>query len=198
MENISKKIFTEEDASTFSAEHLVIPEGFTEVQGSALLSFKKVTFPSSMTKLDKVAFFFCAVSLEQIIVDPDNPHYCDIDGVLFSKDKSVLICYPNEKSELEYIIPDSVKKIGKTAFAYCVNLKSVHIPDSVEKIENYAFWVCKGLKKITIPASVKCIGLRAFCELYGSTGIYVDAANQFYSDTDNVGCNKVQNPVVFY
>ena len=36
-------------------------------------------------------------ALERIEVDPDNPFCCDIDGVLFSKDRKMLIACPRSK-----------------------------------------------------------------------------------------------------
>lgn len=39
-------------------------------------------------------------------------------------------------------MPDGVKTIGKSAFAYCESLASVEIPASVQTIGGYAFGSC--------------------------------------------------------
>ena len=49
------------------------------------------------------------------------------------------------------VIPDSVTKIGKGAFAYCYGLRDVYIPDSVTEIGEDAFfygsyWISDGSK----------------------------------------------------
>ena len=51
-------------------------------------------------------------------------------------------------------IPDSVTEIGEQAFAFCKSLKSINIPESVTKIRNGAFYNCKSLKSIRIPDGV--------------------------------------------
>jgi tetratricopeptide (TPR) repeat protein len=61
-------------------------------------------------------------------------------------------------------IPDSVTRIGKSAFSECFILESVIIPDSVTSIGDSAFSSCRSLKSITIPDSVTSIGEEAFME----------------------------------
>ena len=52
-----------------------------------------VTVGKTVTSIDNKAFYSC-YALREIRVDPANPNYCDVDGVLFNKDKTELICYP--------------------------------------------------------------------------------------------------------
>ena len=44
-------------------------------------------------------------NLVSIEVDEDNPAMCSVDGVLFSKDKTQLYCYPAGKKQKRYEIP---------------------------------------------------------------------------------------------
>ena len=50
----------------------------------------------------------------------------------------------------DVVIPDSVKEIGSSAFAYCSNLKSVTIPKSVKEIGSNAFSDCRRLTSINV------------------------------------------------
>ena len=59
-------------------------------------------------------------------------------------------------------IPNSVKNIGKGAFAYCKNLTNVTIPNGVTSINYYTFDFCNSLTNITIPNSVTSIDNYAF------------------------------------
>lgn len=43
--------------------------------------------------IDSKSFYSCW-ALQRIEVDENNPNYCDIDGVLYNKDKTEIICYP--------------------------------------------------------------------------------------------------------
>ena len=53
----------------------------------------QITIGANVTKIDGKSFYSCW-SLQSIIVDDNNPNYCDIDGVLYTKDQTELICYP--------------------------------------------------------------------------------------------------------
>lgn len=61
-------------------------------------------------------------------------------------------------------LPDSIKKIGKYAFAGCLELTNVFIPEGLTEIEKYAFSGCYALTNIHIPNSVYNIGEFAFSE----------------------------------
>ena len=43
--------------------------------------------------VDPKAFYSCW-ALQEVRVDENNPNYCDVDGVLFNKDKTRIICRP--------------------------------------------------------------------------------------------------------
>ena len=101
-------------------------------------------------------------SLLSINVNENSVSYSSVDGILFNKDKSTLICYPCGKKENTYKIPDSVTSIGDNAFISCINLESITIPDSVTSIGNSAFWDCERLENVTIPESVTSIGEEVF------------------------------------
>ena len=73
--------------------------------------------------------------------------YFDKYGVEFSDDKKTLVKCPKD-FEGEYIIPNSVTSIGRSAFWGCSSLTSVTIPDSVTSIGRGAFYLCKGLNSV--------------------------------------------------
>ena len=65
-------------------------------------------------------------------------------------------------SELRSVtIPNSVKTIGRGAFAQCFSLKNVVLPADLTEISDYMFSE-SNLTEITIPAKVKRIGEHAF------------------------------------
>lgn len=82
--------------------------------------------------------------------------------------------YSSISSKIKSItIPDTIKKIGSSAFANCDNLTSVTIPDSVTSIGNSAFAYCKGLTSVTIPGSVTSIGEGAFYGCNKLTAVHI-------------------------
>ena len=67
-----------------------------------------------------------------------------------------------QKTMTSVTIPDTVKKIGKSAFYECKNLKNVHIPDSVTDLEPRSFGDCDELTSFNIPKGITEIPAYAF------------------------------------
>lgn len=124
-------------------------------------SLTSVSIPSSVTSIGTGAFNDCG-SLENIFTESANKKYTDKNGILFSKNESILICYPPGKTESSYTIPPTVKIIDERAFWGSTTLISIIIPDSVNEIKESAFQYCRGLTSISIPDSVTILGKMAF------------------------------------
>ena len=124
-------------------------------------SLKNIFIPESVTSIERSVFDGCT-NLTKILVDTNNPAYSnDNSGVLFSKDKTELICCPNGFSG-EYAVPKSVTSIKSWAFSNCSGLTSINLPESVTSIEDRTFYGCSSLTSIIIPESVTSIGWYAF------------------------------------
>ncbi len=142
-------------------------------------SLEEVTIPRYVTSIQESAFYRCT-GLQAIHVDPDNNYYCDVDGVLYNKNKTILMAYsygnPRESYDIlpttqtiskrafdccyaiqRINIPPSVKTIGEQAFMYCTSLKSINIPDGVTTLPTFMLAYCSSLNEVTIPASVTSI-----------------------------------------
>ena len=77
-------------------------------------------------------FAFCNNPyLENITVDPQNQFFCDIDGVLYNKDASRLICYPQGKEQSTFTLSTLVSEISTMAFYNCDFIKIVDYEGSV-------------------------------------------------------------------
>ena len=108
-------------------------------------------------------------------VDENNEYFCDVDGVLFTKDMKTLLFYPlakdltdakddngNDIKVSEYTIPDGVETIRTKAFYKCGKITKIHIPDSVKNIEEKAFFRCSSLSDLTLSKNVEIIAKDAF------------------------------------
>lgn len=82
-----------------------------------------------------------------------NAYYTTINGALCSKDGTILVKCPNQKSG-SFTVPSSVKKIYANAFYGCKKLTSVTIPSSVEYIGSNAFADCTNLQTVRMEAKV--------------------------------------------
>ena len=141
---------------------VVIPESVTRIGDRAFcgcLKLESVTIPAGVASIGNGVFGECN-ALKMINVDSANQAFTAIDGVLYSKDRSELVMWPNPPASA--VIPKDVTSIRGWAFAGGKGMTSVMIPESVTNIEDVVFLGCEGLKSITIPASVKSIGEHAF------------------------------------
>ena len=119
----------------------------------------KFTWPNNEFATCEHTFDDCT-KLKKLSVARDHPRLRSINGVLYSKDGSELVCFPMGKESIE--IPSYVTKIGYGAFANSARLISIVIPKSVTEIDGSAFENCTSLTTIVIPDSVTKIGRDAF------------------------------------
>ncbi len=99
---------------------------------SGAYELSNIKLPNSLNDISPTAFFYCENFCEYL-TDVSNPYFSVTDGVLYSKDKTVLVSYPFGKKGNEYSVLSGTKSIGDYAIV-SNNLDSVYVPQSVEKI----------------------------------------------------------------
>ncbi len=109
---------------------IAIPDGVKAI-GKACFEgcqIATVNIPASVVEIGALAF----TTAKDLNVAAGNTAYADVDGVLFSKDKTELVCYPYARI-FGYRIPDGVKVISDWAFG-SKELVNVYIPASVKSM----------------------------------------------------------------
>lgn len=122
-----------------------------KLSGSCLLdanNLKKIVINTNLTNIVPGALGR-NYNLKNIEVDVDNRNYCSSDGILFNKDKSLLVFYPCCKDGTTYNIPDGVTYISERAFEGVWKLEQITIPKTVKKIEREAFRLMSNLRDLT-------------------------------------------------
>ncbi len=82
--------------------------------------------------------------LETITVPSENTAYCSEDGVLLTKDKTEIICYPIGKPDVAYTVPDPVAFIYSNVFENNTALREITLgkefgaTDYVNQVEFFA------------------------------------------------------------
>lgn len=135
-----------------------IPKKVTKIGRSAFYKsgIMTIDIPASVQEIDNYAFFNSGL---EYVNFADNSKLVSIGEYAFAASASTQM----ENANLEEIkIPDSVKTIGKRAFANNIVLTNVAIGESVESVGEYAFSGCIALSSVTIPDSLKEISKGMF------------------------------------
>ena len=147
-----------------SLKSITLPDSLTSIGDEAFYgcsSLESITLPSGVTSIGESAFSGCS-SLKSIDVSGDNAYYTSVDGILFNKDLTTIVSFPQGYELKEYTLPSGVTSIGYRAFGGCSSLENITLPDSVTSIGKSAFRCCSSLQSITIPSGATSIGRGAF------------------------------------
>ena len=88
--------------------------------------------------------------LREVQVSADNSSFASLDGVLFSKDMSVLIYYPMGRVADVYNVPNGVVTVDEYSFYGDGGPRSVIMSDSVTSIESECFYENSTLERIDL------------------------------------------------
>ena len=137
---------------------VTLPNSVTELGEEVFArcdGLEQIMIPANVEQIGYAALSECR-SLKEIRVAPENAAFCSEDGVLFSKDRTMLIQYPGGKTGA-YRIPESVTMLDNSAFMVCAGLTEITFN---ENILNYAdsspagiLGECHALTRIQIPQS---------------------------------------------
>ena len=101
---------------------------------------KSITLSGNLTNIGDGVFVGCN-KLTDITVATSNRHYKVIEGALYTKDGSRLICGPAGAKSATYTFPSSLTSIIANAF-YGWNITSMTIPDRVTNVNGWTFFGC--------------------------------------------------------
>ena len=200
---------------------IIVPESVKEIADDSFganYNFRSVVsihLPKTVEKFSAEAFY-CYMTdfpkLASIEVDPENPFYQSIDGVLYSKAGDTLIHCPHTRTSLhipegvtaidvsafrrcqelaEIVLPATLSTIRKRAFYCCESLANLVIPEGVISIGEEAFSNCKALKEVTLPSSLKEISPFAFSDCASLTKIVIPEGVTSIGDSAFSGCSSL-------
>lgn len=160
-------------ASNYFLMEVMLGDHLEEVGSYAFARCSSLSFmslPAQTTRLGASPFHDCTMLLE-IEVDPSNPCYSSIDGVLYNKEQTQLIQYPAGLYDDFYKVPDTVQEIAENACYDAQDLEVLKIPAGIRKIGDMAFAFCDQLRDVEIrvadPAQIE-VGLMAFFSVAGT------------------------------
>lgn len=186
----------------FNLTEITLPDTVTKLGSNIFYSCRNLKTVNIGKKLKTInlqeSLFYNCKNLKNISVSKDNEYFSSVKGVLFDKNRTRLITYPNAKSS-SYTVPEGVKIINNYAFSLCKNLKKItlpkglkeigysafyrssvneiNFPKSLEAIYGHAFEKCFNLKKITLPENITTLGRCAFAYCINLEKVTFNAKN---------------------
>ena len=166
-----------------SLVEITLPECVTNINNwtFAYSNLRAINIPANVEYIANEAFVGC-VQLTNIDVAENNSYFSSENGVIYNKEKSVLLSYPSASGRVEFLdsvirigdyafknsrietlnIPDHITSMGVGAFYNCYSLTSVESFGGVSSIPNLAFYCCTSLESITVPENIISIGSSVF------------------------------------
>lgn len=136
----------------YAMTSITLPQSLQRIEDYAFEYCEDMTsfqIPASVTLIGYSVFYKC-LGITAFDVDEDNIQFTSADGVLYLKDKSILIQYPAAKTDSEYMIPEEVKTVTDYAFTPAPYLKKITIGSGVGKIEPLTFGECYALDRFEV------------------------------------------------
>lgn len=179
--------------------HVHLPDSASGIGFSAFAGcfhLTSIRIPKNIYNINSGAFSGC-FRLEAFEVDEQNQDYRSIDGVLYSKDTTVLVYYPAGDFRDNYLIPQGVQTIANDAF-FGSHIHVIALPSSVTYIGRDAFALCGDLEALIClaPEPPHCPG-----NLFGDSPrviprIYVpEASVELYRSAEGWGTHFQIEPI---
>lgn len=186
-----------------SVHKILLPSSLQSVGVGSFMGcgLKEIKLPKGLKSIGKVNGknsnpFGESLSLTKIDVEEGNSRFASIDGVLYSKDGSMMIAYPAGRSGAEFSIPKEVQEVGQWAFSGALFLKKVICPSELKTIHQYAFADAGLLNQVELNEGLTAIDWAAFqrtaiesISLPKSLGVVMDGA---YPVNPFMGCTSLK------
>lgn len=166
--------FADSIGETDTPVSIVISSGVTKIGARAFknTNISSVSLPSGLQKIGHEAFFGCSKlsnvsvgqnvteigynafgncdSLAEIIVAAQNANYATEDGVLYTKNKKTLLCYPSGKTATSFTVDTACLELSNYAFTNNASLQTLNL-NNVNTINSYAVINCPVLAALNAP-----------------------------------------------
>ena len=150
---------TDKDEREVSVTASTSASDFTPYTGTSLTIPKEVTHDGvtyTVRSIERPDLW--GDTLQSVTVASDNAYLFSQNGVIFNKDKTVLLWYPCGKPGTSYTVPASVTKLENNSFTEVDVLTSVTLPNGLKYIARYVFFGCPNIATLNLPSSLEFIG----------------------------------------
>ena len=175
-------------------------QSFTEHDGFEGCSQMTSIVISSKLKNEKdwgYPIFYNCAKLTNITVVGDNEDFSSENGILFTKNKTKLLKYPQGKKSITYTVPQGTQEIGFRAFSQCSDLITIVLQEGVKVLGQEAFDNCSKLISIQLPNSLEeCRSWGTFSNCSKLSSITIPSNLHFYALLMFGGCDALREIAV--
>lgn len=155
------------------------------------VAITSVFIPARVVRISGVKLM---TSLDQIQVDPLNPAFSSVDGILYSRDGKALYACPCARTG-RLAVPEGVERIQEGAFNGCAALTSVTLPSTAHAFTCLDFVQCSSLTELVIlseipPVTAKWNGAPVFAIRKPCDAFKVRVPAKNYARYQAAVCNK--------
>ena len=143
-----------------------IPEGVKKLGDTVFgscSSITRISIPASLEEMGIACFMGCT-SLKTVDIPPENDFLVCVDGVIYSKDMTDLVCCLPAVYRDTYQMPDTVTTVRMWAFYECSRIKNIKCADGIKRLEEETFFGCTALESITLPSDLEYIDNHVFAD----------------------------------
>ena len=167
-----------------------LPINLQEIGNSAFTgtSITSVIIPENVEVIDNTAFN--CDTFQEFIVEENNSYFSADNGVLYNKNKTILLKYPYGKTNSTFVVPEGVIRVENGAFNPPISLMSITLPTTIESLGYYAFSTSLGYLTILsdTPPSLErnlsgVMNLRSIKVKAGTLDLYL--ADEFWSSYED-------------
>ncbi len=171
--------------------------GVTSIRSSAFCNcdaLVSATIPASVTSIAD-NLFSNSDKLESVSVDDSSEYFTSYEGQLYSKDHTILYCYPQNHPSTTLNVHPSCKELAKYAIDQLNNVTTAKLPYGLETINAYNLYNIDSLKVLELPSTVKTInGGCQFSLLPALTDLYINSPYlKDYNDINSIGAPDQSN-----
>ena len=198
-----------------------IPEGVTAINyfafnGCSRLEY--IEFPNSLVSLGRWVFYNCRsiknLNIPRNLTDiaytalaglsgvvyftcsPFNPKYKAVDGIIYNKDMTMLVAYPQAAPATSFVIPSSVTTLYDYCMHNCDNLTEVTIPESVTLFGMNVFSGSDNIQSIDVPDGVTKMGVTVFGNCPKLARVHLPASLDSIKNSCFYGCKSLEEVTI--
>ena len=129
---------------------LEVPSGVEEIKSISSRYLEKIVLSDTVEKLSYNCFRGCE-NLVAIEVAMNNTNFSSENGILYDKDKMILIKIPAKGTYASnYVVDESIIDLGESVFADCSRLTTITISENIVYLDEDMFANCSNLANIIV------------------------------------------------